>query len=74
MPVKNREVERDLLRAGFSMTPGKGSHRKYDHPKASKKIVVSGQSGADADKSLIRDAYAEIAAVKAAEEAEQKGK
>ena len=71
MPLKNREVERDLLRAGFAKEPGKGSHRKYDHPKSTKKIVVSGQPGADADKQLVRDAYAAIAAVRAAE---QKGK
>lgn len=71
MPVKNREVERDLLRAGFTMTPGKGSHRKYEHLTATKQVIVSGKAGADAQRYLIQQAKTQIAIVKAAEGASQ---
>jgi predicted RNA binding protein YcfA (HicA-like mRNA interferase family) len=72
MPRKNREVERDLLRAGFTMTPGKGSHRKYDHPKATEQTVISGKAGDDARGYQVRKAYKQIAIVKAAEQGEQR--
>jgi len=46
MPRKIRELETDLARAGFTKKPGKGSHRKWIHPKA--KVNISGRPGDDA--------------------------
>ena len=74
MPVKNREVERDLLRAGFTVEPGKGSHRKYRHPKAKELVVISGKPGDDARRYQAEQAHDQIAIVEAAEQAEQKDK
>jgi len=37
-----------LERAGFVKRGGKGSHRKYIHPKVSKPVVISGNPGDDA--------------------------
>lgn len=48
MPPKVRELIRDLERAGFVNRGGKGSHRKFVHPKVQKPVVLSGNSGADA--------------------------
>ncbi len=49
MPRKVRELIRDLLRAGFSQVSGggKGSHRKFYHPRCSGAVTVSGKEGAD---------------------------
>ncbi|MBE7493561.1 MAG: type II toxin-antitoxin system HicA family toxin [Verrucomicrobiaceae bacterium] len=49
MPRKVRELIRDLLRAGFSQAPGggKGSHRKFYHPRYPGAVTVSGKDGAD---------------------------
>ncbi len=74
MPKKNREVERDLLRAAFTVESGKGSHRKYDHPKATEKVVISGKTGADARKYQADKAYKQIRIVQAVEAAEQQKK
>ena len=38
----------DLERAGFVRTPGKGSHQKYQHPKLSGSLILSGHEGDDA--------------------------
>lgn len=46
VPRKIRELEADLQRAGFVQIPGKGSHRKWVHPKA--RITVTGNPGDDA--------------------------
>ncbi len=48
MPKKIRELIRDLEQAGFVNRGGKGSHRKFVHPKVSKPVVVSGKPGDDA--------------------------
>ena len=48
MPRKIRELIRDLETAGFINRGGKGSHRKFVHPKVSKFVVLSGQLRADA--------------------------
>ena len=48
MPRKIRELIRDLEIAGFVNRGGKGSHRKFVHPKVSKFVVLSGQLRADA--------------------------
>jgi predicted RNA binding protein YcfA (HicA-like mRNA interferase family) len=46
MPRKIRELEAELQRAGFVRVPGKGSHRKWVHPKA--RVTMSGKPGDDA--------------------------
>ena len=38
----------ELERAGFVNRGGKGSHRNYAHPLASRPITISGNSGDDA--------------------------
>ena len=39
----------DLERAGFSLVPGgKGSHRKFRHPKLAGSVILSGHDGDDA--------------------------
>ncbi len=48
MPRKIRELIRDLETAGFVNRGGKGSHRKFVHPKVSKFVILSGQLCADA--------------------------
>ena len=50
MPRKVRELVRDLLDAGFYQIPGggKGSHRKFSHPRYSGAVTLSGASGDDA--------------------------
>ncbi len=65
MPRKIRELIRDLETAGFVNRGGKGSHRKFVHPKVSKFVILSGQLRADAKRYQER-------AVKAAIEASKK--
>ena len=48
MPRKIRELESDLKRAGFKMTPGKGSHRNYTHPKFQGVVTMAHKGGDDA--------------------------
>ncbi len=49
MPRKIRELIAELEKAGWrSISGGKGSHRKFAHPASSRKIILSGASGADA--------------------------
>jgi len=50
MPRKVRELISDLERAGCRLIKGagKGSHRKYVHPKLRGFVLISGQSGDDA--------------------------
>ena len=48
MPPKVRELIRDLEKAGFVHRGGKGSHRKYVHPRVQKPVVLSGSPGDDA--------------------------
>jgi predicted RNA binding protein YcfA (HicA-like mRNA interferase family) len=49
MPRKVRELVGDLEKAGFSETKGgKGSHRKFTHPRYAGAVTVSGKSGDDA--------------------------
>jgi predicted RNA binding protein YcfA (HicA-like mRNA interferase family) len=48
MPRKIRQLVSDLERAGFVLTSGgKGSHRKFQHPKIPGSLILSGQSGDD---------------------------
>jgi predicted RNA binding protein YcfA (HicA-like mRNA interferase family) len=66
MPRKIRELEADLARAGFIRQPGKGSHRKWRHPKYKGSVTMSGQPGADAKSYQEERVLAAIEAVKGA--------
>jgi predicted RNA binding protein YcfA (HicA-like mRNA interferase family) len=48
MPLKIRELIRDLERAGFVNREGKGNHRNFVHPKVAKPVTISGNPGDDA--------------------------
>lgn len=48
MPPKLRGLIRDLEKAGFVNRGGKGSHRKFVHPRVQKPVVISGKLGDDA--------------------------
>jgi predicted RNA binding protein YcfA (HicA-like mRNA interferase family) len=52
VPRKIRQLVKDLRDAGFTLIPGggKGSHRKFTHPKYRGAVTVSGQDGEDAKK------------------------
>ena len=48
MPRKIRDLIQDLKGAGFYLVPGgKGSHKKFMHPKFSGAVTISGQPGDD---------------------------
>ncbi|MBM4036342.1 MAG: type II toxin-antitoxin system HicA family toxin [Planctomycetes bacterium] len=47
MPRKVRELIRDLEKAGFISHPGKGSHRRFRHPRGVR-VTISGNPGDDA--------------------------
>ncbi len=48
MPRKIRELIKDLDAAGFINRGGKGSHKKFIHPKVKKFVVLSGHAKSDA--------------------------
>ena len=49
MPRKIRQLIADLERAGFGLVPGgKGSHRKFQHPRLKGSVLLSGKGGQDA--------------------------
>ena len=49
MPRKIRQLISDLEQAGFAPVPGgKGSHRKFRHPRFSGAVILSGKDGEDA--------------------------
>ena len=49
MPRKIRQLIAELGRAGFAeVKGGKGSHRKFVHPKFPGFVLISGQEGGDA--------------------------
>ncbi len=49
MPRKIRQLIADLETAGFIAVPGgKGSHRKYRHPRFAGSVILSGKEGDDA--------------------------
>lgn len=64
MPRKIRRLISDLADAGFTQVPGgKGSHRKFRHPRLSKTIILSGNDGSDAhhyQEKDVRDAIREV--------------
>ena len=49
VPRKIRQLVADLERVGFELVPGgKGSHRKFRHPKLPGSLILSGHDGDDA--------------------------
>ena len=48
MPQKIRELVAALRKAGFSERSGKGSHRRFYHPKYNGALTISGKLGDDA--------------------------
>jgi len=49
MPRKIRQLIADLESAGWTLVDGgKGSHRKFSHVRSKRKLILSGQTGADA--------------------------
>ncbi|MCR4373315.1 MAG: type II toxin-antitoxin system HicA family toxin [Acidobacteria bacterium] len=49
MPRKIRQLVADLEHAGFvRVSGGKGQHRKFQHPKHSGSVILSGDDGDDA--------------------------
>ena len=49
MPRKIRQLVADLEQAGFALVEGgKGSHRKFRHPRFAGSVILSGKAGADA--------------------------
>jgi predicted RNA binding protein YcfA (HicA-like mRNA interferase family) len=56
MPRKLRQLIAELQRAGFTLVKaaGKGSHRKFSHPKA-RSVFLSGADGEDAQHYQERD-------------------
>ena len=64
MPRKIRLLVSDLERAGFALTTGgKGSHRKFRHPKHAGAVILSGRDGDDAryyQEKQVRNAIREV--------------
>jgi predicted RNA binding protein YcfA (HicA-like mRNA interferase family) len=49
MARKIRQLIADLQTAGFELVPGgKGSHRKFRHPRFRGSVILSGKDGDDA--------------------------
>jgi predicted RNA binding protein YcfA (HicA-like mRNA interferase family) len=48
MPKKIREIKALLIEAGFSYTPGKGSHSKWQHPLLNRPVIIARKDGDDA--------------------------
>ncbi len=69
MPEKYRELKSDLQKAGFTVTPGKGSHTNWRHPLLpGTRVTLSGQDGADARRyhiEQVREALAQLRGVEA---------
>lgn len=63
MPPKIRILEKALRKAGFKCLPGKGSHRKYIHPKGVR-LTISGKAGSDALPYQISEVQEVLALVK----------
>lgn len=63
MPQKIRELKARLLKAGFTVRPGKGSHTVWTHPRLARPITISGNDGDDAQRYQereVRDAIANV--------------
>jgi predicted RNA binding protein YcfA (HicA-like mRNA interferase family) len=64
MPRKIHQLIADLKQAGFVPVPGgKGSHRKFRHPRFSGSVILSGKDGGDAhhyQEKQVRNAVREV--------------
>jgi len=64
MPRKIRQLISELEYVGFILSPGgKGSHRKFRHPKFAGAVILSGRDGDDAQhyqEKQIRNAIREV--------------
>jgi predicted RNA binding protein YcfA (HicA-like mRNA interferase family) len=64
MPRKIRQLVSDLERAGFASSPGgRGSHRKFRHPRFAGAVILSGKDGDDAQhyqEKQVRNAIHEV--------------
>lgn len=64
MPRKIRQLIAELESAGWRVEAGgKGSHRKFAHPRSPRKLIVSGATGADAhhyQEKLVKAAIREV--------------
>jgi predicted RNA binding protein YcfA (HicA-like mRNA interferase family) len=64
MARKIRELIADLAAAGFQIVPGgKGSHRKFRHPRFPGSVILSGKEGDDAlpyQQKHVRNAVREV--------------
>ena len=63
MPRKIRELIRDLERAGYKISGGKGSHRRFKHP-SGRKVTLSGGLGDDAHRYQEQDVAEALQEVK----------
>jgi predicted RNA binding protein YcfA (HicA-like mRNA interferase family) len=65
MPRKIRQLVSDLTKSGFVLIPGgKGSHRKFRHPRIAGSVILSGGDGDDArryQEKQVRNAIREAA-------------
>ena len=65
MPRKIRQLASDLAKSGFVLVSGgKGSHRKFRHPRILGSLILSGGDGDDAlhyQEKLVRNAIREAA-------------
>ena len=59
MPGKVRQLVADLVAAGWRLAPGagKGSHRKFRHPRLRYVIILSGNDGHDAHRYQEKDVH-----------------
>ncbi|MCX6605273.1 MAG: type II toxin-antitoxin system HicA family toxin [Acidobacteria bacterium] len=48
MPRKIRELIAELEKHGFVGRGGKGSHRNFAHPRVTRPVTISGDTGDDA--------------------------
>ena len=71
MPKKIRELKSLLVKAGFTSSPGKGSHTKWSHPLLPGKLTLSGKDGADAKPYQEKDVYNAIQKVRKIESKQQ---
>jgi predicted RNA binding protein YcfA (HicA-like mRNA interferase family) len=66
MPKKIRDFKAMLRKAGFRWPSGKGSHSIWEHPLASRSVMVSGQDGHDAPRYLETEVTLRVAEVERA--------
>jgi predicted RNA binding protein YcfA (HicA-like mRNA interferase family) len=56
MPRKVRQLKADLIKAGFTIRSGKGSHTVWHHPRFSTvTVIISGKDGDDAEKYQVKE-------------------